>query len=118
MRVRKKQKKLFNCAIRRKMCLFLMQNSLLAILLAMLRSRKPVQRRGIGEKCGFFLLAGRHQRVEEGYQFVSNWPFSSQKRQIYLFQDKQVCNVKKKNLQCLSNVNSNFLILMIKILVE
>ena len=31
-----------------------MQNSFLATLLAMLISRKPVQRRGIGEKCGFF----------------------------------------------------------------
>ena len=31
-----------------------MQNSFLAILLAMLISRKPVPRRGIGEKCGFF----------------------------------------------------------------
>ena len=31
-----------------------MQNSFLAILLAMLISRKPIQRTGIGEKCGFF----------------------------------------------------------------
>ena len=46
-----------SCLITRlvgKLCLCLMQNSFLAILLAMLFSRKPVQRRGIGEKCGFF----------------------------------------------------------------
>ena len=49
-----KTKKLFNYAISRKICLCLMKNSFLAILLAMLISRKPVQRRGIGEKCGFF----------------------------------------------------------------
>ena len=49
-----KTKKLFNYAIIRKICLCLMKNSFLAILLAMLISRKPVQRRGIGEKCGFF----------------------------------------------------------------
>ena len=36
---------------------------ILAIL--MLISRKLVQRRGIGEKCGFSLLAGRHQRVKK-----------------------------------------------------
>ena len=54
VRMREKQKKLFNQAISRKICLFLMKNSFLAILLAMLISRKPVQRRGIGEKCGFF----------------------------------------------------------------
>ena len=41
---------------------FLMQNSFLAILLAMLISRKPVQRRGIGEKCGF--LATRQPSPE------------------------------------------------------
>ena len=52
--MRGKQKKLFNYAIIRKICLCLMKNSFLAILLAMLISRKPVQRRGIGEKCGFF----------------------------------------------------------------
>ena len=34
---------------------FFLQNSFLAIL--MLISRKPVQRRGIGEKCGFFRYA-------------------------------------------------------------
>ena len=33
---------------------FLMQKSFLVILLAMLISRKQVQRRGIFEKCGFF----------------------------------------------------------------
>ena len=49
-----------------------MKNSFLAILLAMLIGRKPVQRRGIGEKRGFFAPPGRHQRVKESYQFVSN----------------------------------------------
>ena len=57
---------------------FLMQKSFLAILLAMLISRKPIQTRGICEKNAVFsLLAGRHQRVKESYQFVSNWPFFS-----------------------------------------
>ena len=37
-----KTKKLFNYAIRGKICLCLMQNLFLAILLAMLISRKPV----------------------------------------------------------------------------
>ena len=44
---------------------------------SMLISQKPVQRSGIGEKSSFSLLTGRHQRVKESYQFVSNWPFSS-----------------------------------------
>ena len=34
------------------------------------------------------------------------------------FSTKQVCSVKKKNFQCLINVNSSFLIEMIDILVE
>ena len=72
-----KNKKLFNYAISRKICLCLMQNTFLAILLAMLIRRKPVQRRGIGEHAVFSLLAGRHQRITERYQFVSNWHFSS-----------------------------------------
>ena len=50
----------------------LFDEKFLAILLAMLISRKPVQRRGIGEKCGFFAPPVRHQRVKESYQFVSN----------------------------------------------
>ena len=47
----------------RKTCFCLMQNSFLATLLAMLISRKPVQRRGIGEKNAVIsLLASRHHR--------------------------------------------------------
>ena len=34
------------------------------------------------------------------------------------FSTKQVCNVKKKNFQCLINVNDNFLIWMVEISVE
>ena len=56
---------------------FLMQNSIKAILLAMLISQKPVQRSGIGEKSSFSLLTGRQQWVKESYQSVSSWPFSS-----------------------------------------
>ena len=40
---------------------FLLQSLFVAIF--MLIIRKPVQRRGFGEKCGFSLIAGRHQRV-------------------------------------------------------
>ena len=77
VRMREKQKKLFNYAISRKICLCLMQNSFLAILLAMLISRKPVQEEELVKNAVISLLAGRHQRVKESYQFVSNWPFSS-----------------------------------------
>ena len=52
----------------------------------------------------FSLLAGRHQRVKESYQFASNRPFFAN------FSTKQVCNVKKRHFQCLVNVNGNFLI--------
>ena len=38
--------------ISRKICLFFLQNAFLAILL--LISRKLVQTRGVGKKCGFF----------------------------------------------------------------
>ena len=72
-----KTKKLFNYAISRKICLCLMQNSFLAILLAILISRKPVQRRGIGEKCDFFAPRRPSPKVKQSYHFVSNWPFSS-----------------------------------------
>ena len=50
---------------------------ILAILLAMLIGRKPVQEEELVKNAVISLLAGRHQRVEESYQFVSNWPFSS-----------------------------------------
>ena len=36
--------------------------------------------------------------------------FPHKKVKITHFRTKQVCSVKKKNLQCLINVNSNFLI--------
>ena len=54
-----------------------MKNSFLAILLAMLISRKPVQEEELVKNAVISLLASRHQRVKESYQFVSNWPFSS-----------------------------------------
>ena len=44
---------------------FFLENSFLAII--MLISRKLVQGRGIGEKCSFSLLGGRHQRVKITY---------------------------------------------------
>ena len=51
-----KQKKLFNYVR------LVLQHSFFAIL--MLLSQKPVQKRGIVEKCGFLLLlAGRHKKV-------------------------------------------------------
>ena len=87
---------------------------------SLLISQKPVQRSGIGEKSSFSLLTGRHQRVKESYQFVSNWPFPHKKVQFAHFstKKKQVCNVKKKHFQCFVNVNVNFLIYMIEISVE
>ena len=53
-----------------------MQNSFLAILLAVPISRKPVQRRGIGEKCRFLAPRQTSPKVKQSYHFVSNWPFS------------------------------------------
>ena len=41
--------------------------------------RKPVQYRGIGQKCEFLLLAGGRQRDKEGYQFVLKWLFFHRK---------------------------------------
>ena len=41
---------------------FSLQNSLLATI--MLISRKPVQRRGVGENAVFSLLTGHHKRVK------------------------------------------------------
>ena len=58
---------------------FFVAKFILAILLPMVISRKPVQRRGLGEKCSFLLLAGRHPRVKESYQFVSKWRFPHKK---------------------------------------
>ena len=74
----RKKNRLFYYAISRKICLFVAK-FILAILLHMVISRKPIQRRGLGEKCSFLLLAGRHPRVKERYQFVSNWRFPHKK---------------------------------------
>ena len=67
-----------------------MQNSFLAILLAMLISQNQSKEEELVKNAVFSLLAGRHQRVKESYQFVSNWPFSSQKSQICPLQHKTV----------------------------
>ena len=88
-----------------------MKNSFLAILLAMLISRKPVQRRGIGEKNAVIsLLAGRHQRLNKVTTLFQIGLFPHKKGKFANFKTKQLCNVKKKNFQRLINVNSNFLI--------
>ena len=88
-----------------------MKNSFLAILLAMLISRKPVQRRGIGEKCGFLADS---PAFTKGLKKVTNLfqidLFPHKKVKFAHFSTKQVCNMKKKNFQDLINVNSNFLI--------
>ena len=55
--------------ISRKICLFFLQNSFLAIL--MLISRKLVQRRGTGEKCGFF--ATRRPSTKGLWSRLGNW---------------------------------------------
>ena len=98
---------------------FLMQKSFLTILLAMLISRKPIQTRGICEKMRFFRYS---PAVTKGLKKVTNLLqislFPHKKVKSAYFSTKQVCNVKKKNLQCLINVNGNFLIQMIEISVE
>ena len=52
LRMREKQKSLLNYARLVGKYVFFLENSFLAIL--MLMSRKLVQRRDVGEKCGFF----------------------------------------------------------------
>ena len=98
---------------------FLMQKSFLAILLAMLISRKPIQTRGICEKMRFFCYS---PSVPKGLKKVTNLfrigLFPHKKVKFAHCSTKQVCNVKKKNLLCLINVNGNFLIQMIEISVE
>ena len=73
----------------------------------MLISRKPVQRRGIGEKCGFFRYS---LAVTKGLKKVTNLfqigLFPHKKVKFAHFSTKQVCDVKKKNLQRLIDVNS------------
>ena len=54
----------------------------------MLISRKPVQRRGIGEKCGFSLLAGRQQRVKSVSYTLPSPPLPSPSEVKCLFHDQ------------------------------
>ena len=84
---------------------FLMQKPFLAILLAMLISRKPIQTRGIREKMRFFRYS---PAVTKGLKKVTNLfridLFSHQKVKFAHCSTKQVCNVKKRNLlQCMFN---------------
>ena len=96
---------------------FLMQKSFLAILLAMLISRKPIQTRGICEKMRFFRYS---PAVTKGLKKVTNLfrisLFPHKKVKFAHCSTKQVCNVKKKNLLCLIKVN--YVIQMIEISVE
>ena len=66
----------------------------------------------------FSLLAA----VTKGLKTVTNLfqisLFPHKKIKFAHFSTKQVCNLKKKNFQCLINVNANFLIQMIEISVE
>ena len=98
---------------------FLMQKSFLAILLAMLISRKPIQTRGIFEKMRFFRYS---PAVTKGLKKVTNLfrigLFPHKKVKFAHCSTKQVCNVKEKNLLCLIKVNGNFFIQMIEISVE
>ena len=106
---------------------FLMQKSFLAILLAMLISRKPIQTRGICEKMRFFRYSSA---VTKGLKKVTNLfrigLFPHKKVKFAHCSTKQVCNVKKKNLLCLIKVNYfmlclikvNYVIQMIEISVE
>ena len=64
-----------------------MKNSFLAILLAMLLSRKPVQRRGIGEKCGYFATRRPSPKACKGLKKVINL------FQIGLFPHKKKSNL-------------------------
>ena len=96
---------------------FLMQKSFLAILLAMLISRKPIQTRGICEKMRFFRYSSA---VTKGLKKVTNLfrigLFPHKKVKFAHCSTKQVCNVKKKNLLCLIKVN--YVIQIIEISVE
>ena len=90
---------------------FLMQKSFLAILLAMLISRKPVQTRGICEKCGFFATRRPSPKGERKLPICFELAFFLiKKSNLPIAAQKQVCNVKNKNLLCLINVKGNFLI--------
>ena len=107
-----KQKNLFNYAISRKICLCLMQNSFLAILLAMLISQKtsPKKKRNWW-KMGFFRYSPAVTRGLNKVTILFQIDlFPHKKVKFAHFNTKQVCNVKKKNFQCLINTNSNFLI--------
>ena len=96
---------------------FLMQKSFLAILLAMLISRKPIQTRGICEKMRFFCYSSA---VTTGLKKVTNLfrigLFPHKKVKFAHCSTKQVSNVKKNNLLCLIKVN--YVIQMIEISVE
>ena len=80
---------------------FFLQNSFLAIL--MLTSRKPVKRRRTDEKMRVFFCYS--PAVIKGLKKVTNlfqiglYPRKTVK--FAKFSKKQVCNVKKKELQCL-----------------
>ena len=82
-----------------------MQKSFLALLLAMLISQKPVERRG---KMRFFRYS---PAVTIGLKKVTNLfqigLFHRKKVKFAHFGTKQVCNMKK-NFQCLINFNAIF----------
>ena len=77
---------------------FLMQESFLPILLAMLITRKPVQKREICEKCYWPAVTKGLKKVTNLFQIGL---FPHKKVKFACFSTKQVCNVKKKNFQCL-----------------
>ena len=85
-----------------------MQKSFLAIALAMLISRKPIQEEELMKNAVFFYLPA----VTKGLKKVTNlFRIGLFPHKIVKFahrSTKQVCNVQKKNLQRLINVNSNF----------
>ena len=66
----------------------------------MLISRKPVQKREICEKCGFFATR-RPSRLKKVTNLFQIGLFPHKKVKFAYFSTKQVCNVKKKNFQCL-----------------
>ena len=94
----KTKKKLFNYAISRKRCLCLMQNSFIAILLAMLISQKTSPKKRNWWKMRFFRYS---PAVTKGLKKATNLfqiaLFPHKKVKFTHFWTKQVCSVKKKN---------------------
>ena len=74
---------------------------ILAILLDMLISRKPVRRKGLGEIFGFFATLRPLPELKKVTNLFQIGLFPHKKVKFANFSTKQICNVKKKHFQCL-----------------